>query len=335
LIAGSQFFYEFHYIAKKIIIIIMDNKRKTLTEVIARILKDNPNKYFTSNEIAKKIVENYPDWSENKRQRSKQDLSNDIRFITQIQSEILSKVSSLQNKDSNYQILEEKPRKLFYSTKNNVEKLDTNKPTKESNLSESDLYPLLSKYLHAEFNIGSKRIDEKRSKNSRGSGGNKWLFPDMVGLEIVGGNWQEEIKKFSEEHFTPKGKLWSFEVKIKIDNSNVREVFFQTVSNSSWANYGYLVTSEIIGRETINELRILAGLHGIGVIRIDINDITKSQIIFLARERSIDLDNANRLAEENRDFKDYIIDLISIYKNPSSKEKNIKNWFAIHAKYNQ
>jgi len=41
------------------------------------------------------------------------------------------------------------------------------------------------------------------------------------------------------------------------------------------------------------------------------------------------LDNANRLAEENRDFKDYIIDLISIYKNPSSKEKTIKNWFDI------
>jgi len=260
----------------------MDNKRLTLTEIITRILKGNPDRYFTSNEIAKKIVENFPDWCENKRQRSKQNLSNDNKLFNQIKSEILSKIVYIQEKDPNYQILEEKPRKLFYSTKNNIEKSNNNKPTKETNLLESDLYPLLSKYLHTELNIGSKRIYEKRSKNMRGFGGNKWLFPDMVGLEIVGENWTQEIKKFSEEHFTSKGKLWSFEVKIKIDNGNVREAFFQTVSNSSWANYGYLVTSEIIGRETINELRILAGLHGIGVIRLDVNDITKKSNNFFS-----------------------------------------------------
>jgi len=115
-------------------------------------------------------------------------------------------------------------------------------------------------------------------------------------------------------------------VKKKIDSSNVREVFFQTVSNSSWANYGYLVTSEIIGKETIKELRILAGLHGIGVICMNMNDITKSEIIFSARERTIDWNNANRLAEENTDFKDYMIEINAIYKNPSIREGITKHW---------
>ncbi|MCR4081861.1 hypothetical protein [Providencia stuartii] len=36
--------------------------------------------------------------------------------------------------------------------------------------------------------------------------------------------------------------------------SNVREVFFQTLSNSSWANVGYLVAAEITGDETLKEL---------------------------------------------------------------------------------
>jgi len=36
------------------------------------------------------------------------------------------------------------------------------------------------------------------------------------------------------------------------------------VSNSSWANFGYLVASELVGVDTMKELRILSSLHGIG-----------------------------------------------------------------------
>jgi len=198
------------------------NKRLTLTHIISQVLKDNPDQYFTSQQIAKTIVENFPDWCEYKRQNSKQDLSTDNKLINQIRSEILSKVVVLQKIDPNYKMVEEKPRKLFYSTKNKVEKSNNIPQITKKDFLERDLYPLLAEYLKDGHTIYSKRIDEKRSKNSRGSGGNKWLFPDMVGLEIVGGNWQKDIVKFSEEYFTPKGKLWSFEVKKKIDTNNVR-----------------------------------------------------------------------------------------------------------------
>ena len=40
-------------------------------------------------------------------------------------------------------------------------------------------------------------------------------------------------------------KLWSFEAKLLINRSNVRECFFQAVSNSSWANFGYLVAAGV------------------------------------------------------------------------------------------
>jgi len=38
------------------------------------------------------------------------------------------------------------------------------------------------------------------------------------------------------------------------------------MSNSSWANFGYLVAAEIEGDKTLKALRMLADAHGIGVI---------------------------------------------------------------------
>jgi len=165
------------------------NNRLTLIEIIAHILKNSPDQYFTAKEIAENVFKKFPDWCENKKRNSKQDLGTDNKLINQVKSEILSKIVALQKKDSNYQILEEKPRKLFYSTKNNVKKSDNVQQVIKGNFSENDLYPLLAKYLRTVHTIYSKRIDEKRSKNSRGQGGNKWLFPDMVGLEITGETW--------------------------------------------------------------------------------------------------------------------------------------------------
>ena len=97
----------------------------------------------------------------------------------------------------------------------------------------------------------------------------KWLYPDIVGIQDLSLGWHREIKDSVQQYSAKKTRLWSFEVKILINRSNVREVFFQAVSNSSWANFGYLVTSEIEGSDTLKELRILSSLHGIGFIRLD------------------------------------------------------------------
>lgn len=122
-----------------------------------------------------------------------------------------------------------------------------------------------------------------------------------MGLEDLSREWQPEIKDCVKQIADRKTKLWSFEVKKLVNRSNVREVYFQAVSNSSWANYGYLVAAEIQGAE--KELRILAGLHGIGLIKLDVESPADSQIIIPARERlGVDWNAANRLAEENPDF---------------------------------
>ena len=126
-------------------------------------------------------------------------------------------------------------------------------------------------------------------------------------MEDLSDQWHIQIKDCVTQYSDKKTKLWSFEVKILINRSNVREAFFQAVSNSSWANFGYLVASEIEGTDTLKELRILTSLHGIGFIKLEAENPSESQIIIPAKERfEVDWNTANRLTEENKDFLEYI-----------------------------
>jgi len=101
--------------------------------------------------------------------------------------------------------------------------------------------------------------------------------------------------------------LWSFEVKQLINRSNVRECFFQAVSNSSWANFGYLVAAEVGGQDTLKELRMLFAAHGIGFIKLEADNPADSQVLIPARERDeIDWGMVNRLTMENKDFLTYV-----------------------------
>ena len=153
----------------------------------------------------------------------------------------------------------------------------------------------------------SKRIDEKTSSNRMGKNGNIWLHPDIVGLEDLSSDWDSLVKDCVKLYADQQSKLWSFEVKILLNMSNVRESFFQAVSNSSWANFGYLVASQITGSDTLKELRVLCAAHGIGVIKLDVDNPSESQILIPAQEKTIiDWDSCSRLARENKDFNNYI-----------------------------
>ena len=182
------------------------------------------------------------------------------------------------------------------------------------------MYPLLSLYLWEEFAVYSKRIDEKRSSNKRGPNGNRWLYPDVVGMEDLGAEWHQEVRDCVNQYSDKRTKLWSFEAKLLINRSNVRECFFQAVSNSSWANFGYLVAAEIEGQDTLKELRMLFAAHGIGLIKLDADNPAESQVLIPARERDeIDWDMANRLATENRDYLEYVKLVKQFYQTGESR----------------
>ncbi|MDA8005310.1 MAG: HrgA protein [Alphaproteobacteria bacterium] len=249
-----------------------------------------------------------------------------------LRHEILSATKRLE-KNHGILTLEERPKKFGLAksvdaAENKDDDLDGHTSPTEvvgdgtRKLSESDLYPMLLQHLWEDLGIYGMRIDERHSRNQHGWRGNHWLHPDIVGVRNLSEDWSRKILDCVEARGEPKAELLSFEVKLEINRSNVRESFFQAVSNSSWANYGYLVAGRVVGSETMKELRILSNLHGIGFIRLDAEG--QGQIEFQAREREgVDWDTANRLVEENRDFKKYI-DLIRTFSQ--SGRLNMRDW---------
>ena len=98
-------------------------------------------------------------------------------------------------------------------------------------------------------------------------------------------------------------------MKKEITFGNLREYYFQAVSNSSWAHEGYLVALKV-EEELHEELRRLNNAFGIGIIRLDPINISQSEILFASKERNnLDWDTIERLAEENEDFRTFISDV--------------------------
>jgi hypothetical protein len=285
-----------------------------LGKAVLGYLKDRPEEKLTARQIAEWIFVTFPDECQAKKQSS-QYVSTDAELVQQLVAEISSQRPRLQKRHPELKTTEGRPRKYYHSEKSDVAEVAAAEgvvaapmaDSSDAKLGEHAMYPLLSLYLWEEFGVYSKRIDEKRSSNKRGPNGNRWLYPDVVGMEDLGAEWHQEVRDCVNQYSDKRTKLWSFEAKLLINRSNARECFFQAVSNSSWANFGYLVAAEIEGQDTLKELRMLFAAHGIGLIKLDADNPAESQVLIPARERDeIDWDMANRLATENRDFLDYV-----------------------------
>lgn len=285
-----------------------------------------PQKTYTALELAEWLYQSYPKWCDDKRRRSsnKQNQTKE-GLLKQLQKEIYSAYPDWQSKDRKLKSRSDNPRSFYYDyqpigSEEGLAAVAETHPialeeTDSGYKTEADLYPLLSGFLRESLKVRSLRIDERCSSNSRGKNGNHWLFPDLVGLEDLTAGWPRDVKECSDFHAGKRIMLWSFEVKKKIDNSNLRESFFQAASNSSWANLGYLVAASFEGEHTMRELRILSAAHGIGVIKLDAENPIESQILIPAREREkIDWDMVARIFGENTDFRKYIENIKLFYK---------------------
>ncbi|WP_248885645.1 COG2958 family protein [Acidithiobacillus acidisediminis] len=287
-----------------------------LAKTVLELLKSRSAEKLTARQIAEWIFENYPVECKEKKSKSRGDyIKSDADLVQQLVAEISSQRPRMQARHPELKTTEGRPRKYYYSERTDSaevaavesEGAASAADTHASKIGEHALYPMLSQYLWEEFGVFSKRIDEKRSSNKRGPNGNRWLYPDVVGMEDLSKEWHREVRDCVTQYSDKRTKLWSFEAKLLINRSNVRECFFQAVSNSSWANFGYLVAAEIGGTDTLKELRMLFAAHGIGFIKLDVDNPADSQVLIPARERDeIDWDMANRLATESRDFLEYL-----------------------------
>ena len=188
----------------------------------------------------------------------------------------------------------------------------TEEPQKALKLKERDLHPLFAYYAYHNpaFNRGrrvfTKTIFHEKSKKRQQL--NEWVHPDIVGFYMPAEDWDQTLLAFNDQANVRAMLLYSFELKLHLNKSNYREAFFQTVSNSSWANEGYLVTADFEKDDDLtDELSRLSASFGIGLILLNTEAIGQSKVVFPARRRDIlDWELMNKLCLQNPDFRQFI-----------------------------
>ncbi len=193
---------------------------------------------------------------------------------------------------------------------------------------ERDLHPLLVKFLSEDpnFRLLCKTIRHEECKKGKG-GECKWNYPDIVGVYFPYNKYKEETLKFLHHTGQEKHKLFSFELKKELSLSNLKESYFQAVSNSSWANEGYLVVFEEIKDKVLDELRRLNQSFGIGVIKLE-SEISNSKILLPAKEKEIDIPTLNMLIEQSpKDFKPFMANINKQIEAGFDKQIDMNDFF--------
>ncbi|MFI3221908.1 MAG: hypothetical protein QX191_02615 [Methylococcaceae bacterium] len=174
--------------------------------------------------------------------------------------------------------------------------------SREQTYHERDLHKLLSTYLKQQ-GVYSKTIFHEQS-NGKDSN-QTWTHPDMIGIRFLDLNNEASQKFMKSINRGDTLKLSSYELKKEIStDSDLKKAFFQAVSNSSWANYGYLVAFEF-GDYLTEEMERLNQSFGIGVIELNANPY-RSKVLFPAKYHDLDFKTIDKLCRMNKDFEELI-----------------------------
>ncbi|MCC7525386.1 MAG: hypothetical protein IT250_11225 [Chitinophagaceae bacterium] len=188
------------------------------------------------------------------------------------------------------------------SGENETQITKATKADKAKSFDERDLHKLLSSYLK-NADTYSKTIFHEQSN---GKDNNQiWTHPDMVGIKFLNLQTKASQNFLKSINRVDTFKMSSYELKKEINsNSELKKAFFQAVSNSSWANYGYLVAFEF-GDSLNEEMGRLNQSFGIGIIELNTNPY-QSKILFPATYRDLDFKTIDKLCKMNDKFNKFI-----------------------------
>ena len=168
---------------------------------------------------------------------------------------------------------------------------------------ERDLHPLLSTYLQS-TGIFAKTIYHEQSLTNMDSN-QTWTHPDMVGirfLKLKSPSTINFLKALNREELV---KISSYEIKREVNTDiELKKAYFQAVSNSSWANYGFLVALEF-GDNLSDEMERLNQSFGIGMIELNANPYL-TKVLFPARYRQLDFKTIDKLCHINQPFEKFM-----------------------------
>lgn len=188
----------------------------------------------------------------------------------------------------------------------------TNQPTTVTtettkNFDERSLHKLFCSHLRTR-NIYAKTIFHEKT-SSKTDHAQKWVHPDIVGVQFEDFKNDATLSLLKATEPKETVHIYSYELKRKIESDyHLKQYFFQALSNSSWANYGYLVAFEIAdGLE--DEMVRLNNAFGIGIILMQ---ATEATILYPAREKLLDYNTIEKLNNLNPDFCSFITKLSKV-----------------------
>jgi len=191
---------------------------------------------------------------------------------------------------------------VISSDSDNDDSETESKNTKEYN--ESDLHVVLAMYVNSDdhFKCRVKTIRQQEAKkrpkkHDKENVKDIYTYPDLIGVYLPFSDFDQSTAKFCQTIEKTTIKVFSFEMKISLTPSDLRESYFQAVSNSSWANEGYLAAPVISDDpDFTKELSLLNSAFGVGVIQLDVDNPADSRILFPARKKdSIDINMLDKL----------------------------------------
>lgn len=289
----------------------------TIKEAILKVLEDNIGS-FTYLEVLKMIDDkNYYNWE--KAKTPSDTIGAQLgHFIRQNDS----RVKRVKGKKGFEYYLAKYENELNLSEVVEKESL-IKKPTSKK-YQERDLHKLLSSYLKSQ-NIYSKTIFHEKSANSKDDH-QKWIHPDMLGIDFLNLKNSSSNALLKVINKADAFNLISYELKREIKSDyELKKCFFQAVSNSSWANYGYLVAFEI-SKNLMNEMERLNQSFGIGIIELNGNPY-ESKILFQPTYKELDFKTIDKLCEINTEFEKFIGQTETMLIAPEKYVKGTKKEF--------
>ena len=201
-----------------------------------------------------------------------------------------------------------------------IEKKQEPEPVKS--FDERSLHKLFCSYLRTR-SIYAKTIFHEKS-SSRVDTAQKWVHPDIVGVQFEEFKNDATLSLLKATEPKETVHLYSYELKKKIESDyQLKQYYFQALSNSNWANFGYLVAFEI-NDGLDEEMERLNNAYGIGIIQMQDGNWT---ILYPAREKSLDYNTIEKLNNLNRDFCTFIDKISKVLNAPEKYIKEAKDSF--------
>lgn len=194
--------------------------------------------------------------------------------------------------------------------------------TKTKKFDERSLHKLFCSFLRTR-NIYAKTIYHEKS-NHQIDNAQKWVHPDIVGVEFEEFRNDATLSLLKATEPKETVHIYSYEMKRKIDSDyQLKQYYFQALSNSSWANFGYLVAFEIADG-LVDEMERLNNAFGIGIILMQATDAT---VLYPAREKALDFITIEKLNNLNSDFCSFITKLSKVMNASKDYTADARNSF--------